>query len=185
MTREVTETQRLTSSGVGDSLSDVIEEDPSLEEQRGRLLFRCSAAGRWGRRDGLGAVRLLQDRVALGNLFVRNSGGVFAAEDDLLKEEHMVFSVDIGFRDHEDVVEQEFAEVGKCVSLPVFNSLFQQLNGCCVNCPALRLIGLLSDSLAGSDALLEFLVEFVVGRARLEELLEEEWVLADSLNRLD
>ena len=94
----------LTPSGVGDGLGDVIEEDPSLEKQRGRLLSRCSAAGRRGGRDDLGAVRLLQNRVALDNLFVRNIGGVFAAKDDLLKEEHMILSVDIGFRDHEDVV---------------------------------------------------------------------------------
>jgi len=99
-----TEGGTLTPSSVGDGLSDVIEEDPSLEEQRGRLLSRCNAAGRRGGRDGLGAVRLLQNRVALGDLFVRNSGGVFAAENDLLKEEHMIFSVDIGFRHHEDVV---------------------------------------------------------------------------------
>ena len=52
----------------------------------------------------MGAVRLLQNRVALSNLFARNGSGVFATEDDLLKEEHMILSVDIGFRDHEDVV---------------------------------------------------------------------------------
>ncbi len=63
--------------------------------------------------------------------------------------------------------------------------MFQYLDGCCVDCPALRLVDLLSDSLAGGDALLEFLVEFVVGRTRLEKLLEEEWVLANPLNRLD
>ena len=104
LTRKVTRAQTLTRSGVGDGLGDVIKEDPSLKEQGGCLLFRCKAAGRWGGRDSLGAVRLLQNRAALGDLFVRNSGGVFATEDDLLKEEHMILSVDLGFRDHEDVI---------------------------------------------------------------------------------
>lgn len=166
-------------------MGDVIEEDPSLEEQRGRLLSRCSAAGRRRGRDGLGAVRLLQNRAAFSDLFVRNSGGVLAAEDDLLKEEHMILSVDIRFSDHEDVVEQEFAEVGESMSFPVFNSLFQHLDCRCVDRPALRLIDLLGDSFAGGDTVIKFLVEFVVGRVCLEQLLEEEWILANSLNRLD
>lgn len=104
LTRKVTGAGTLTPSGIGDGLGHVIEEDPSLEEQRGRLLSRCSATGRRGDRDRQGAVRLFQNRVALDDLFVRNIGGVFAAEDDLLKKEHMILSVDIRFCNHEDVV---------------------------------------------------------------------------------
>jgi len=104
LTRKVTRAETLTPSGAGNGLGDVIEEDPSLEEQRGRLLSRCSTTGRRAGWDGLGTVRLLQNRVALDYLFVWNIGGVFAAEDDLLKEEHMILSVDVRFRDHEDVV---------------------------------------------------------------------------------
>ena len=64
----------------------------------------------------------------------------------------MIFAVDLGFGDAEDVVEQERTKVGDMVALPVLDASLKVLDGRVVLCPSLRLVDLIGDALCGVDA---------------------------------
>ena len=67
----------------------------------------------------------------------------------------MILAVDLGFRDAEDVVQQEGTEVRNVVAFPVFNAALEILDSRVVLRPSLRLVDLISDALCGGDASLE------------------------------
>ena len=147
---------KLTRVYLGNSLGNIVQEDAALEEKRGALLLvRRARAGkaegsRWGR-------RFLEDGVALADLLavsgLRNV--LLAAQNDLLEQEDVILPVDLGFGDTEDVVEQECAEVGDMVALPVLDTALEVLDRRVVLRPSLRLVDLISDALCGGDASLE------------------------------
>ena len=100
---------------------------------------------------------LFQNGVAFVDfLAVRAKGNeLFAAKDDLLEQEYVVFPIHVRLGNHEDVVEQESAKVGDMVTLPIFDAAFQILHGREVFRPALRLVDLIGDPFRGSNAVLE------------------------------
>lgn len=88
----------------------VIQEDSTLQKEGCVLLPRQPRTTRsWC---GL----LLQNRVAFATLpdssAVRGWQYLLTAEDDFLEEEYVIFSVDVHLRDHEDILEDEFSEIG-------------------------------------------------------------------------
>ncbi len=69
---------------------------------------------------------LLQNRVILGDLLGaiwRRCLSLFAAKDNLLEEEDMVFAIDFRFRHHENVVQEKFTEIVEMVPFPISNAL--------------------------------------------------------------
>ena len=76
----------------------------------------------------------------------------------------MIFAVDLGLGDAEDVVEQERTKVGDMVALPVLDASLKVLAGRVVLCPSLRLVDLIGDALCGIDTSPE-LVDIRVVRA--------------------
>ena len=136
------------------SLSDVVEEDATLQQERSILLL---VRGATGDAQGGGGIRFLENRITLADLLAIGAQGIelLATENDFLEEEHVVFPVHLRFRDGENVVEKKRAKVGDMVTLPIFDAAFQILHGREVFRPALRLVDLIGDPFRGSNAVLE------------------------------
>ena len=146
--------RRRTRVNFGDSACDVVEENATLQQERSTLFLVGRATGNI---EGWRCIRLLENRIALADLLSVGDKRVvlFAAKDDFLEEENVVFPIHLRFGDREDIVEKERAKVGDMVALPVFNAALQVLHRREVFCPALSLIDLIRDPLRGSDTLLE------------------------------
>lgn len=147
-------------------MGDVVQEDTSLKEQgRVLLLWRPMAARQAGH-----AVRLLlQNRVALSAFPVirtarRARHDFLAAQDNLLEEEHVILAVDVHLHDHEDVVEDELAEIGQMMAFPVFDARLETRYRLLVLRSSLRLVDAICDALRSFETLLEFVIEWVIGR---------------------
>ena len=82
----------------------------------------------------------------------------------------MIFAVDLGLRDAEDVIQEERTEVGYMVTLPVLDATLEVLDGRVVLRPPLCLVDLVSDALCGGDARLEL---FDKGVVRVRNGLDE------------
>jgi hypothetical protein len=125
---------------------------------------------------GWGHRRLLfQNAVALRHL-PRARGRrrrLLAAQDDLLEQEDVVLAVDVALRDHEEVVEDEVAEVRYGVALPVLDAVLQVLNGGDVLDPPLCLVDLVGDPLGSVEALHELvIIRVLLFRGRLDQVLQ-------------
>ena len=97
------------------------------------------------------SVLSLEYRVALTNLLriLWLECKFFAAEDDALEQEDVIFAVDVGLGYDENVFEQEFAEIGDVVTLPVLDSTFEISDGLHIFSSALSLVDLVCDAFGG------------------------------------
>ena len=77
----------------------------------------------------------------------------------------MIFAVDLGLGDAEDVVEQERTKVGDMVALPVLDAALEVLDSRVVLRPSLCLVDLISDALGRLDAGFELVDVRIVGVA--------------------
>ena len=124
----------------------------------------CQYLRRLQRKRGSG---FLEDGAGLAALArVGGIGGdLLAAEDDLLEEEDVIFPIDLGLVDDEDIVEEELTKVGEVVALPVFDATFEVLDSRVVLRPSLCLVDLISDALGRLDAGFELVDVRIVGVA--------------------
>lgn len=142
--------RRLTNGVAGvswDGFGNIVEEDSAFEEKR--RIFPLRLAGQSCHRRTRRARLLLQNRVILGDLLGaiwRRGLSLFAAKDNLLEEEDMVFAIDFRFRHHEDVVQEKFAEVIKMVPFPISNSLLQASHRLLIIRSPLRFVNLIGDT---------------------------------------
>ena len=144
-------------------MRDVIQKDTTLQQQWG-IFLRLGTTGCCD----LKTVRslFLEDRITLSNL-----PGVlwlwcklFATEDDTLKQEDVIFTVDVGLGHDENVFEQEFTKIGDMMSLPVLDPALEVSDGLHIFSSALSFIDLIRDTFGGRASFLELVVVWIVGR---------------------
>ena len=90
-------------------------------------------------------------------------GKLFTTEDDALKQEDVIFTVDVGLGHDENVFEQEFTEVGDMMTLPVLDPALEVSHGLHILSSALSFVDLVRDAFSGRTSLLEFVVIWIVG----------------------
>lgn len=114
----------------------------------------------------------------------------------------MVLPVHVGFCDHKDIVKKQLAEIGKMVSFPVLDSRVQAFYGLLVFGSTLSFVDFVRDALCSIRTRLQLgIMLIILGIACFEERLQaalevtiqcrssayiqEQWVFAYSLDRLD
>ena len=90
-------------------------------------------------------------------------GKLFTTKDDALKQEDVIFAVDVGLGHDENVFKQEFTEVGDVMTFPVLNSAFEVSDGLHILSSALSFVDLVRDTFGGCTSFLEFVIVWVVG----------------------
>ena len=78
----------------------------------------------------------------------------------------MIFAIDFRFGHDKDVVKQEFAEIRQMVTLPIFYSVTERLDGSVILSSTLGLVDLVCDAFGRVGTLFQFVVMRVVGRRR-------------------
>ena len=74
----------------------------------------------------------------------------------------MVLPVDVGLGHDENVLEQEFTEVGDMMALPVLDPAFEISDGLHILSSALGFVDLIRDTFRGRTSFLEFIVVWIV-----------------------
>ena len=100
-------------------MGDITKEYSPLQQQWRVLL--CLANAAW-KRQRSGSTLLLENRTILVLSFAtfrRLCSCFLAAKDDFLKQEDMIFPVDIGLRHDKNVVEEEITEIFKMMAFPI------------------------------------------------------------------
>lgn len=113
---------------------------------------------------------LLEDRVAFTPLPSTASSHLLnyflTTENDLLEKKDVIFSVDFHLHDHENVVQDKFAEIRQMVALPILHSLFKARNCLQVLRSPLRFIDPICYTLGSFKSQLQLAVIRIVGLVR-------------------
>lgn len=113
----------------------VVDKDPALELQTGRLAIR----------------RLLEDRVALVALLPARAA-LLAAENDALEEVDVVLALRVVLDDEERLLEEQVAKGQDVVPLPVLDARGDIDNGLAVVLASLRLVDLVRHTHDGCES---------------------------------
>lgn len=109
-------------------------------------------------------------------------GKLFAAEDDTLEQEDVVFAIDLRLGHNENIFEQEFTKVRDMVALPVLDPAFEVSDGLHILSSSLSFVDLVCDALSGCAPLLEFVVIWIVGgRCSFQKRLTVEQLVSDPM----
>ena len=147
-------------------MSNITKEDSPLQQEGCGFLLWLSNATRQGQRRRY--TLLLQNIVVLANLIspiLRQKRSLLAAENDLLKQKHVIFSINIGLCYDKDVVQEELAKVFEMVTFPVVDAVLQTLHSLFVFSAALCLIDLICDAFSCIRPSLEF-IKMLICRGR-------------------
>ena len=142
------------------SVRDVVQKDTAFEQKRSCLFSRRSGTS------GEGDALLLENRVvfvALPNRAICVRSDLLAAKDDFLEEEDVVFSVNIHFHDHENILKDEFAKVGQMMAFPVFDTCLEACDCECIFGLALSFVDSVGDCFGVFQTSLQLFVMGIVG----------------------
>jgi hypothetical protein len=87
---------------------------------------------------------------------------LFATKNYLFEQKNVIFAIDPGLLDEEDVIQDQLSEMREVVAFPVLDAALQLLDGLLIFSAALCLVDLVSDSFCGRRTFLELVIMWVL-----------------------